>query len=517
MKSKAPAWCFFLWTAHILFHKILKRMSSQSYGGYDMKLEDVKKLLDMNMKVPALKVEGLAYDSREIRPGFIFFAINGMIHDGHDYIDHAVSQGAIMAICERKVETKASIPVYSVPNVKKALALISHHFFNKPSESLHMVGVTGTNGKTTVTHLIYYIYQALKIDCGLIGTNAYKVPVAEKVVNTTPMSLVLNKMLASTYENDVKNVIMEVSSHGIKESRIEHINFDIFIFTNLSPDHLDYHKNMDDYMWTKMRPFIALSAAKTAIVNIDNEYSSYLCDVTIAKTLTYGLQAAADFSARNIQQDIEFTEFDLYYKGRFLCRITTLYFGIYNVYNTLAAIAYFASVGYNPKDISILLKQAPAIDGRFDTFKTNSGVYVVVDYAHTPDAVANVLKSLSAVAKGDIISVLGAGGDRDRKKRPIMGKNALAYSKHVVFTSDNPRYEEPFSIIYDMLGGNVRQNYTLCIDREIAIEKALKMAKPGDVVIILGKGHEKTQSIKGKTTVFCDKTVAKYIIQKYEL
>jgi UDP-N-acetylmuramoyl-L-alanyl-D-glutamate--2,6-diaminopimelate ligase len=266
-----------------------------------------------------------------------------------------------------------------------------------------------------------------------------------------------------------------------------------------------------------MRPFIALSADKTAIINIDDKNGLYYCDVTIAKTLTYGLQESADFSARNIKQSIEFTEFDLYYKGIFSCKTVIPYFGIYNVYNMLAAIAYFVSKGYSPKRITILLKDLPPIAGRFDTFKTDSGIYVVVDYAHTPDAIENVLKSLSTVAKGDIISVLGAGGDRDRSKRAPMGKNAMAYSKHVILTSDNPRSEEPHSIIYDMLKGSVKQNYSLCIDREMAIKKALKMAKPNDIVIILGKGHEKTQTIKGKTTAFCDKTVAQYIIQKNEL
>jgi len=270
-------------------------------------------------------------------------------------------------------------------------------------------------------------------------------------------------------------------------------------------------------MWTKMRPFIALSADKTAIINLDDENGPYYCSVTIAKTLTYGLEKSADFNARNIKQNIDSTEFDLYYKGNFSCRTTIPFFGIYNVYNTLATIAYFVSEGYSPKRIAMLLKDLPPIEGRFDTFKTDSGIYVVVDYAHTPDAIKNVLKSLTAVAKGDVISVLGAGGDRDRGKRAPMGKNALAYSKHVIFTSDNPRGEEPHNIIYDMLKGSVKQNYTLCIDREIAIEKALRMAKPNDIVILLGKGHEKKQTIKGKTMPFCDKTVAQYLIQKNEL
>jgi len=482
-----------------------------------MRLEDIKQLLQATISVTSQKVEGLAFDSREVRPGFVFFALSGSVVDGHDYVVDAVSQGAIMVIAERVVETKASIPVIVVRNVKKALALISHRFFHEPSKRLNMVGVTGTNGKTTVTHLIHYIYNALEIPNGLIGTNSYKVPGAVAVTNTTPMSSILNEMLATSYENQIKDVIMEVSSHGIKENRVDHIDFSTFVFTNLSEDHLDYHKNMDDYMWTKMRPFIALGADKTAIINIDDEHGAYYCDVTVAKTLTFGLQDAADFSARNIKQRIGRTIFDLYDKGEFSCTVITPYFGIYNVYNTLAAIAYFAGEGYSPKRIALLLKDLPEVEGRFDTFTTNSGINVVVDYAHTPDAIENVLKSLSVVAEGDVISVLGAGGDRDRKKRAPMGKIALAHSKHVVFTSDNPRSEDPHSIIYDLLGGSVKQNYTLSIDREIAIEKALKMAKPGDIVIILGKGHEKTQTIKDKKFPFCDKTVAQYIAQKHEL
>lgn len=486
-------------------------------GGYEMKLQEIKNLLNSNVKVSSQVVKGLAFDSRDVEPGFVFFAIPGTVYDGHDYIEEAVSQGAIMVVSERMASTKNSVPVIAVPNVKKALALVSHHFFNKPSKKLNMVGVTGTNGKTTVTHLIHYVYNALDIPNGMIGTNSYIVPDAVKVTNTTPMSLILNKMLASTYENKTKNVIMEVSSHGIKENRVDYIDFDTFIFTNLSEDHLDYHKNMDDYMWTKMRPFIALPANKTAIINIDDEVGPYYYDVTIAKKLTYGLQKTADFSARNIKQNIDKTEFDLYYKGELSCKTLIPYFGIYNVYNVLATFAYFVNEGYSPERVSLLLKDLPPIEGRFDTFKTDSGIYVVVDYAHTPDAVENVLKSLAAVAKGNVISVLGAGGDRDRSKRAPMGKAALAHSKHVIFTSDNPRSEEPHSIIYDMLGDAIKQNYTLCIDREIAIERALKMAKPNDVVILLGKGHEKIQIIKDKTKPFCDKTVAQYIVQKYGL
>lgn len=482
-----------------------------------MKLEEIKQHLQSATKVDDQKVTGIAFDSRNVKPGFVFFAISGSSSNGNDFINDAIQNGAILIVTEQEQTQATAVPTMVVRSVKKALALISHRFFHEPSKKLNLVGVTGTNGKTSVTHMIHYIYEALGTNSGLIGTNSYKVPGAKATTNTTPMSSILNEMLNSSYENQMKDVIMEVSSHGIKENRVDHIDFSTFIFTNLSEDHLDYHKNMDDYMWTKMRPFIALSADKKAIVNLDDPCGPYYCDVTIAQTWTYGLQSTADLSARNIEQSLSGSTFDLYYKGFFACQVKTPYFGIYNVYNALAVLAYFASEGYHPQRIALLFQSLPTIEGRFDTFKTRSGIYVVVDYAHTPDAVENVLKSLSAVAEGNVITVLGAGGDRDKSKRAPMGKAALANSKHVILTSDNPRSEDPHNIIYDMLMGNVRQNYTLCIDREIAIEKALKMAKPNDVVILLGKGHEKTQTIKEKKIRFCDKTIARYHIQKHEL
>ena len=477
-----------------------------------MKLERLKKLLGSQVSVKSSEIKGLAYDSRSVKVGFVFFALPGASSDGHDYINDAIDAGAIAIVSERDID--CGLPVFVVLSSKKALALASHHFYHESSNKIKMVGVTGTNGKTTVTHLIHHVYELLEVKSGLIGTNRYVVPDAPKVTNTTPISHDLNAMLASSFDSGIRHVIMEVSSHGIKENRVDHIDFDAFVFTNLTEDHLDYHPNFDDYMWTKMRPFIALAARADAIINIDDAHGRYFCDVTKAKITTFGLSIHADFRAINIIQQIDSTTFDLFYKNQFVANVETNMFGTYNVYNVLATIAYFYTEGYQPKRLAKLFAQLPQTSGRFETFKTTTGIYVVVDYAHTPDAIRHVLKSLSTVAPRSVLTVVGAGGDRDASKRAGMGKYALAHSTHVVFTSDNPRSEDPQAIIYDMLKGSVKTNYSICIDRERAIEKALKMAKPKDVVILLGKGHEQTQTIKGETRAFCDKKVAHYWVEK---
>jgi len=362
------------------------------------------------------------------------------------------------------------------------------------SKKLNIIGVVGENGKSTIGQIIHHCYSALEINNKLESVEEF-----------------LSKIHNESYEKNSKDVIMEVSLCAIKEKKVSYIDFNSLIFTNSS-------KNADpDEKWTMRRPFIALALDKRAIINMDDEHGADFCDITIAKAITYALIEPAEINARNIKLAIDKTEFDLYYKGCFTCRTEIPYFGIHNVYNALAAIGNFVGEGYSPARIAQLLPSLPQIKGNFDTFTTETGVKVIVDYARTPEAINAVLKSLSTVCQGKIITVIGADSNTSAKERAAIGKNALAYSRQVIFTNSNPRTVEPQSIIYDLIKGSIKQNYRICIDREKAIEIALKMAKPEDVVILLGKGSEKTQTIGENTNAFCDKTTAKYLVQKFKI
>ena len=361
-------------------------------------------------------------------------------------------------------------------------------------KKINIIGIVGQNGKSIIGQIIHHCYFALEID--------------NKLESVAEFS---NKIHDESYEKSTRDVIMEVCLCSIKEKKASYIDFDSLIFTNSS-------ENADqDEKWTMMRPFIALPLDKTAIINIDDDHGADFCDVTIAKTLTYAITELADINACDIKMAIDKTEFDLYYKGSFACKAAIPYFGVYNVYNALAAVAHLVGEGYDPARVAQLLSSLPQIKGNFDTFTTHTDIKIVVDYARTAEGVTAVLKSLTTVCQGNIITVIGADDDTTTAQRAAIGKNVLAHSKKVIFTTDNPRTEEPQNIIYDLIKGNIKQNYRICIDREKAIEIALKMAKPKDVVILFGKAYEKTSTIYKNTNAFCDKTIAKYLAHKFEI
>ena len=367
-----------------------------------------------------------------------------------------------------------------------------HQIINRKihGKEQNIVGIVGKNGKSTIAQILHHCYTELGI--------------SNKMESAA-------EFFDESYENPEKDVIIEVSLCAIKEKLVSYIDFDSLIFTNTGKD-----ASLDE-LWTIKRPFIALSLEKTAIVNIDDELGAEVCDLTIASTITYAINKPADINARNIKLAIDKTEFDLYYKGSFVCRVETPYFGIYNIYNTLTVVAQLISMDCNPEKIALLLVDLPQIEGRFDSFVTKSEIRVIVDYARTSEAIGAVLKSLATVCPGNIITVTGADANTNAAERTAIGKNALMYSKQVIFTTDNARKEDAQSIIYDIIKGNVRQNYRICIDREKAIDVALNLAKPKDVVILLGKGHEKIQIIGEATRFFCDKKTALYLVEKYEI
>lgn len=480
-----------------------------------MNLHEMSALLGHTFKGEKKVISQLAYDSRQVEAGSVFFAIRGQDQDGHQYIEKAIEKGAIAIVGEEDLTLE--VPYFQVFNTKKALAIVSNVFFGKPSKDISLVGVIGTNGKTTITYLIQHVFECLGVDSGLIGTNGSWVGQKKKATHTTPMSVDLNDLLQEGVKHNLPYLVMEVSSHGIKENRVDQIQFDRLIFTNITPEHLDYHKTFEDYLFTKMRPFIQLSdydEDKVAIINCDDEHATDFIGATNGKILTYGCQARADLFAEDIVYKLERTEFSLYVKGEYVTRMAIPLFGKYNVYNVLSVLAYFYSLGYDLLKIVSYIENVSSIEGRFEYIKTNDDITVVIDYAHNPDAIFQVLTCLNVIADGNIITVLGAGGNRDKAKRKIMGRHATRLSDHVFFTSDNPRNEDPLSIIYDLLSGTSSVNYTVIVDRAKAIEAAIKKAKPNDLVVVLGKGHEKTQNINGKIVPFSDKIVVEEVIRK---
>jgi len=361
-------------------------------------------------------------------------------------------------------------------------------------KDINIIGIIGQNGKSTIAHMIHHCYLALEIH-NEMGTSTE----------------IFKKISHKSYEKKVKDVIIEVCERDIKEKKVGYIDFDTLIFTN-SGKKIEINET-----WTMKRPFIALPINKTAVINIDDANGVDFCNMTIADTITYGLSELADIRACNIEISEDKTRFDLHYKGNFIYQAEIPYFGFYNLYNILATIAHFVSEGYDPMRIAQLLPDLPQLEGRYDTFVTNTHIQVVIDYARNSEAVYAILTSLKEICDGNIITVIGADANSTLHERQLLGKTVLAHSKQVIITSDNPRNEEPQEIIYDMIKGTVRQNYRLCIDREKAIEIALKLAKPQDIVVILGKGHAKTQIIKNKAYPFCDKKTAEYLTEKFEI
>ena len=356
-------------------------------------------------------------------------------------------------------------------------------------KKLNTVGVVGKNGKSAIGQMLHHCYLALEIN------NKFE-SVAE----------FLNKIVSESYEKSIRNVIIETCLCSIKERKASYIDFDSLIFTN-SSEYTD-----SDEKWTMMRPFIALPLDKMAIINLDDDHGAAFCEITIAKTLTYGIKNPADIIARDIKLAIDKTEFNLYYKGDFAHRVEIPYFGVHHVYNALATIAHLVGEGYNPVRIAKLFPSLPQIEGCFDTFTTDTDIKVIVSDARTLEAINTVLKSLVTVCLPNIITVIGVGEATNMKERVAIGKSVLAHSKKVIFTNANPQTKEPQSIIYDLIKESIKQNYRICIDREKAIEIALKMAQPKDVVILLGNRHDNNQR-----TRFCDKATAKYLAHKFEI
>ena len=460
-----------------------------------------------------VEITGITNDSRKVRPGYVFVAIKGYKTDGHNFIKESFENGAQAIVSEERFPLNQGIPQIIVRNTRKALSSLSCCFYNNPSQKINVVGVTGTNGKTTTTFLIKSIIEKAGYKVGLIGT--INCQIGKKIIpaqETTPESVELQRLIAEMVEEKMEFAVMEVSSHSAVQHRIENINFKTAVFTNITTEHMDYHKTISNYMDAKAELFKNLTKNSFAVLNADDEFSKYFADRTNAKILWYGIKNNADIKAEICRESTSDIMIKLNYSGREV-DMRVPFMGIHNVYNSLASVASAISLGFELDVIKAGIETAPVVPGRLEAVPCRRGFKVVVDYAHTPHALETVLHALKDLVKGRILLVFGCGGDRDKEKRSMMGKVADENSDIFWLTNDNPRSEDPLSIIEDIKAGiKPGRIFYVQTSRHTAIEEALVEAKSDDLVLIAGKGHEKHQIIKDTIIPFDDREVVKKIL-----
>ncbi len=456
-------------------------------------------------------IAGVKIDSRQVKPGYLFVAMKGTQVDGHQFIARAVELGASAILCEDMPETTADGVTYvQVESTEDAVGPVATLFHGDPTSHLKLVGVTGTNGKTTIATLLYNMFRQMGHKCGLLSTVCnYIDGEAVAATHTTPDAIELNELLERMVQAGCEYVFMECSSHAIAQKRIGGLKFAGGLFTNLTRDHLDYHKTVENYRDAKKMFFDQLPKGAFAITNADDKNGLFMVQNTKAQVKTYSIRQMADFRARIIECHFEgmYLEID----GR---EVGVQFIGRFNVSNLLCVYGAAVMLGKQPEDILVTMSTLKSVNGRLDPIRSPEGFTAVVDYAHTPDALENVLKAIHEVleGKGKVITVCGAGGNRDKGKRPLMAQEAVRQSDRVIITSDNPRFEEPQDIINDMLAGldaKQMKKVISIVDRREAIRTACMMAERGDVILIAGKGHEDYQEIKGVKHHFDDHEVVR--------
>jgi len=473
-----------------------------------------------------LPIAHVAVDSRDVKPGSLFVALKGVHHDGHDHAVAAVRAGAVAIVAEKPLPVE--VPVVIVPSTGAALSGLAVRFYDFPSRSMDVVGITGTNGKTTITYMLERIWQEDRTPGGVLGTIDYRWPRhVEKAPNTTPHALDVQRLLAAMAAEGVKRVAMEVSSHALALGRVEDVDFSVGVFTNLTQDHLDFHKDMEGYFKAKARLFELLQRSprpvKRAVINRDDPWASRFLDVIQSPVWSYGVDGVSDFRAERLSLSADGSRFRAVTPvGERDMHLPLV--GRHNVYNALAALGAGVALGVPLETAAIGLEHLAGVPGRLErvtehpagsTARSRHPFSVFVDYAHTEDALRNVLETLRPLTKHRIIVLFGCGGDRDKTKRPKMGERAARLADHVVVTSDNPRSEDPATIAREVELGVQRvpaRSYDVLVDRREAVYRALSMAKEGDVILLAGKGHETAQIFKDHTEAFDDRAEARRVL-----
>ena len=480
-----------------------------------MKLEEIIQGVAIEeIKGDILKeIKGIHIDSRLVEEGDMFVAVKGTQTDGHAYIEKAIEKGAIAIVCETLPEhINEQLTYIKVNHTEDLVGKLATTFYGNPTSKLKLIGVTGTNGKTTIATLLYNMFRKFGYKVGLISTVCnYIDGEAIPTEHTTPDPITLNKLLGRMADEGCKYAFMEVSSHAVAQKRIGGLKFAGGIFTNLTRDHLDYHKTIDNYLKAKKAFFDGLTKDAFALVNLDDKNGLVMTQNTKAKVCTYSLRSLSDFKGKVLEDGFEGMLLDINN-----IEVFVQFIGRFNAANLLAVYGTACLLGKKPEDVLVALSTLRPVSGRFDSLRSSQGYTAIVDYAHTPDALVNVLDTIQEVlnGKGKIITVVGAGGNRDKGKRPIMAQEATKRSDRVIITSDNPRFEEPQDIINDMLAGLGKDDLKKIIsivDRKEAIKTACMLAQTGDVILVAGKGHENYQDIKGVKHHFDDKEVIREI------
>lgn len=469
----------------------------------DLEVQDVAGDMD-------IVVSGLEMDSRKVKPGDVYACIPGFKVDGHDFAEAAVAAGAAALIVERFLPL--GVAQIKVNKVRETLGILAAHIYGNPSQELEVIGVTGTNGKTTITHLIETIAERQGRKVGLIGTLGARIAGRDiPGERTTPEALEIQRLMAEMVQAKVDIAVMEVSSHALSLGRVNGCEFDAGIFSNLTQDHLDYHHTMEEYLQTKAGLFRRLKGSKQpkiGIINADDPAFNKLREVSAAPVVSYGIKGEADYRAENVRVTANGVDFTVRFKGLSQdVRYSTP--GEFSVYNALSAFAWGVERGYQPEEVALALATIPGVPGRFESVRSGQPFQVIVDYAHTPDGLENVLRTAREFTRGRLITVFGCGGDRDKGKRPLMGEVAAKWSDYVLVTSDNPRTEEPEQIIREILAGISGTEHEALIDRRAGIIKACAWAEAGDTVLIAGKGHETYQIIGTEVHQFDDRQAAR--------
>ena len=456
-----------------------------------MILKDIISALNANVSgTTDIEIKGIAYDSRKVEKGYLFIAIKGFETDGHKYIDSALKNGAVAVIGEEDLSLDCTY--IKTDNSRRAMAICAAQFYNHPEKKLKIIGITGTNGKTTTTYLIRQILMLKGTRCDLIGTNQIIIENNEvESSRTTPESLELFEIFSKMAQSGGEYVVMEVSSHSLVLDRVYGIEFETAVITNITQDHLDFHKTMDEYAKAKA---ILFSMCKTAAVNIDDEYKDVILKAAGKSAVTYGIKGNADVRAENIKMSERGVIFSITKNGETREKRLGIP-GEFSVYNALAAICACENIGVSEEDIEKGLVLAKPVKGRIEVVHINTPYTVIIDYAHTPDGLTNIISAVRGFAKKKVITLFGCGGNRDALKRPQMGAIAEELSDLVVVTSDNPRCEEPIAIIEDILKGMKKDNHIVIENRREAIRHAMTIAREGDIIILAGKGHETYQEI----------------------